>query len=270
MSFFAPEVRSTNGRKGADANRLVIPLPKRDRLASFLSGAKLPCRSKEPPICRKQRDPSPHLDRRPIFSKVQNFYSSIALNTTTTSTKNTHKQKPTNTENPNLNPRILRSKTKITKMRCGFLFLGINLCMYENGGVGLKKKERKKKKEEEEEEEKNVGVGLKKEKKKMMLVMWQCTGEGAHWDNLFMELPLSHGSWVLKIVEMCFHFPSSSLIFLSHRITKHESWSPNKMSSVGPISFGSWVMKTRSYHSKLTTSKHALILLHYLSFCFTL
>ena len=156
MSFFAPEVRSTNGRKGADANGLVIPLPKRDRLASFLSGAKLPCRSKEPPICRKQRDPSPHLDRRPIFSKVQNFYSSIALNTTTTSTKKTHKQKPTNTENPNLNPRILRSKTKITKMRCGFLFLGINLCMYENGGVGLKKKERKKKKEEEEEEEKKM------------------------------------------------------------------------------------------------------------------
>ena len=32
------------------------------------------------------------------------------------------------------------------QMRCGFLFLGINLCMYENGGVGLKKKERKKKK----------------------------------------------------------------------------------------------------------------------------
>ena len=92
-------------------------------------------------------------------------------------------------------------------MRCGFLFLGINLCMYENGGVGLKKKERKKKKEEEEEEKKNVGVGLKKEKKKMMLVMWQCTGEGAHWDNLFMGLPLSHGSWVLKIVEMCFIFP---------------------------------------------------------------
>ena len=54
----------------------------------------------------------------------------------------THNQKPINTENPNLNPRILRSKTKITKMRCGFLFLGINLCMYENGGVGLKKKER--------------------------------------------------------------------------------------------------------------------------------
>ena len=35
-------------------------------------------------------------------------------------------------------------------MRCGFLFLGINLCMYENGGVDLKNKERKKKKEEEE------------------------------------------------------------------------------------------------------------------------
>ena len=151
MSFFAPEVRSTNGRKGADANGLVVPLVERDLLASFLSRAELPCRSKEPPICRKQRDPSPHLDRRPIFSKVRSFYSSTALNTTTTSTK-----KPTNTENPNLNPRILRSKTKITKMRCGFLFLGINLCMYENGGVGLKKKERKKKKEEEEEEEEKM------------------------------------------------------------------------------------------------------------------
>ena len=38
-------------------------------------------------------------------------------------------------------------------MRCGFFFLNINLCMYENGGVGLKKLEKKKKKEEEEEEE---------------------------------------------------------------------------------------------------------------------
>ena len=131
MSFFTPKVQSTNGRKGADANGLVVPLSERDMLASFLSGAELPCLSKEPPICRKRRNPSPHLDHRPIFSKVQSFYSSTVLNTTTTSTK-----KPTNTENPNLNPRILRSKTKITKMRCGFLFLGINLCMYENGGVG--------------------------------------------------------------------------------------------------------------------------------------
>ena len=48
-------------------------------------------------------------------------------------------------------------------MRCGFLFLGINLCMYENGGVGLKKKERKKKKEEEKK--KSIGVGLKKKEK---------------------------------------------------------------------------------------------------------
>ena len=38
----------------------------------------------------------------------------------------------------------------------GFLFLGINLCMYENGGVGLKKKERKKKKEEEEPKKKTL------------------------------------------------------------------------------------------------------------------
>ena len=41
-------------------------------------------------------------------------------------------------------------------MRRGFLFLGINLCMYENGGVGLKKKERKRKKKN------------KKKKKKML------------------------------------------------------------------------------------------------------
>ena len=100
----------------------------------------------------------------------------------------------------------------------------------------------------------------------MSLVMWQCTSEGAHWDSLFTGLPLSHRSWVLKTVEMCFHFPSSSLIFLSHWITKHELWSPNKMSSVGPINFGSWVMKTGSYHSKLTTSKHALS--HYIFFKF--
>ena len=48
------------------------------------------------------------------------------------------------------------------KMRCGFLFLSINLCMYENGGVGLKKKERKKEKERREGERK---------KEKMPLVM---------------------------------------------------------------------------------------------------
>ena len=69
MSFFAPEVRSTNGRKGADANGLVVPLPaERDLLASFLSGTELPCRSKEPPICRKQKDPShqkTHKHRKP-------------------------------------------------------------------------------------------------------------------------------------------------------------------------------------------------------------
>ena len=41
--------------------------------------------------------------------------------------------KPTNTENPNPNPRILRSKSKIMKMRSGFLFLGIYLCVDEHG-----------------------------------------------------------------------------------------------------------------------------------------
>ena len=108
-------------------------------------------------------------------------------------------------------------------MRCGFLFLGINLCMYENGGVGLKKKERKKKKEEGKKKRWSGSEEERKKKEKMSLVMWQCTGEGAHWDNLFTGLPLSHRSWVLKTVEMCFHFPSSSLIFLSHWITKTES-----------------------------------------------
>jgi len=41
--------------------------------------------------------------------------------------------KPTNIENPNPNPGILRLKTKITKMRSGFLFLGTYLCVDEHG-----------------------------------------------------------------------------------------------------------------------------------------
>ena len=41
--------------------------------------------------------------------------------------------KPTNTENPNPNPRILRSKSKIMKMRSGFLFLGIYVRIDEHG-----------------------------------------------------------------------------------------------------------------------------------------
>ena len=43
------------------------------------------------------------------------------------------------------------------------MFLGINLCMYENGGVGLKKKERKKKKEEEKK--KKHWSGFEEERK---------------------------------------------------------------------------------------------------------
>ena len=41
------------------------------------------------------------------------------------------RSKRTKTENPN--PGILRLKTKITKMRSGFLFLGIYLCVDEHG-----------------------------------------------------------------------------------------------------------------------------------------
>ena len=95
-------------------------------------------------------------------------------------------------------------------------------------------KEERKKEKERRRKKKNVGVGLKKKERKknekMPLVMWQCTGERAHWNNLFMGLPLSHISWVLKTVERCFQFPSSSLIFLSHRITKTKS--PNKSHGV--------------------------------------
>ena len=40
-------------------------------------------------------------------------------------------------------------------------------------------------------------------------------------------------------------------------VMDHEWYHPNNCSSVGPTSFGSWVMKTGSYHSKLTASKHA-------------
>ena len=53
------------------------------------------------------------------------------------------------------------------QMRCGFLFLGINLCMYENGGVGLKKKERKKKKEEGKKKRWSGSEEERKTKKKM-------------------------------------------------------------------------------------------------------
>ena len=60
------------------------------------------------------------------------------------------------------------------------------------------------------------------------------------WDNalvkwgplrqLITELPLSNGWWVLKTRKMCFHFWSSSLSFLSDRITK--TGSPNMSDGV--------------------------------------
>ena len=44
--------------------------------------------------------------------------------------------------------------------------------------------------------------------------------EWAPLRQLITKLPLSHGWWVLKTRKMCFHFWSSSLNFLSDRITK--------------------------------------------------
>ena len=67
--------------------------------------------------------------------------------------------------------------------------------------------------------------------------MGQCIGKGAYRDSLFTGLSLSHGWWVLKTSEMCFHFPSSSLIFLSNRITK--TGSPNMSHGVQTRCF-SW------------------------------
>ena len=72
--------------------------------------------------------------------------------------------KPTNTENPNPNTGILRSKPKITKMRSEFLFLGIYLCVDEHGEWVWKRK-----KERQNQEKKMVGGGvglMKKERKK--------------------------------------------------------------------------------------------------------
>ena len=171
-------------------------------------------------------------------------------------------------------------------MRCGFLFLGINLCMYENGGVDLKNKERKKKKEEEEpqkkkhwsgsEEERKIKKKMRKKKKALEWVWRRKKEEGEnvvgdvtmHWQRgplrqliygtaTESQIMSFENSWnVFSFSFFITHFFES----LNHQnwITKHELWSPNKMSYVGPINFGSWVMKTGSYHSKLTTSKHAL------------
>ena len=79
-----------------------------------------------------------------------------------------------------------------------------------------KKRERKKSREER---------GKKKERKERVTSgMWQCLTFGAHNLSNITNLPLSNGIWVLKTAEMSFHFPSLSLIFLSHRIMKTESW----------------------------------------------
>ena len=75
--------------------------------------------------------------------------------------------KPINTENPNPNLGILRLKTKITKMRSGFLFLGIYLCVDEHGECDWrKKKERKRRKE------RKTKLGRRAEKKNLLVVEW--------------------------------------------------------------------------------------------------
>ena len=68
--------------------------------------------------------------------------------------------------------------------------------------------------------------------------MGQYTGDRAHLDSEFTRLPLNHGWWVSKTSEKCFHFLSSSLIFLSNRITKTRS--PN-MSDRVQTKYFPWV-----------------------------
>ena len=168
--------------------------------------------------------------------------------------------------------------------------------MYENGGVDLKNKERKKKKERRRRTKKKKKtlewVWRRKknkeedeEKKKALEWVWRRKKEEGenvvgdvtmHW----RRGPLRQLIYVTATESQIMSFENSWNVFLfsffithffeslNHQnwITKHELWSPNKMSSVGPINFGSWVMKTGSYHSKLTTSKHALS--HYIFLIF--
>jgi len=78
-------------------------------------------------------------------------------------------------------------------------------------------------KEEHKEEKIKKKREKKKRKKKVTCGMWQCLAFRAHNLSNITNLPLSNGIWVLKIAEMSFHFPSLSLIFLSHKIMKSES-----------------------------------------------
>ena len=71
--------------------------------------------------------------------------------------------------------------------------------------------------------------------------------------------------WVTKYefwkqLKWVFTFPHYHSFFLSHRIMKTESRNPNNYSSVGPTSFGIWVMKIGWYHLVLWVSKQALSL----------
>ena len=63
---------------------------------------------------------------------------------------------------------------------------------------------------------------------------------------------MSYRNW--KQLKCVFSFHNSKIRELSdgNWVTDHEWWSPNKCSYVGPTNFGSWVMKTIWYHSKLS------------------
>ena len=123
-------------------------------------------------------------------------------------------------------------------------------------------------------------MGLKKKERRRRKCRWWCDNALAKGPTETAYLRDCH--WVTdhefwKQLKCVFIFLLHHSFFwvtespkLNHQnwITKHELWSPNKMSYVGPINFGSWVMKTGSYHSKLTTSKHALSHYIFLKFFF--
>ena len=111
-------------------------------------------------------------------------------------------------------------------------------------------------------EEEEDWTQRRKEKKKSKVESCGC---GSLYACLITKVPLSYELWKLKTAKICFQFSithNSKIRELSNGnwVTDHESLSLNKCSSVDPTSFGSWVMKTGWYHSKLSSSKQGLVI----------
>ena len=89
--------------------------------------------------------------------------------------------------------------------------------------IGRKQKEEEMKKKRERKKSRKERKKRKKRKKRES-DRWDVRF-GAHNLQLFTNMPPNIRFWVMKTSETCFHFLSSSLIFLSDRITK--TGSPN-------------------------------------------